>query len=270
MRCALLVIGVILAAVSSGAARPDPPATQPALDVPALIKQLDSDNVQRRDSAQKALLRAGPDDLKTIKAALAGKPSPEVAQRLRMVLELLDGGGQAVHGLKLNLESDRTAAKLDDTVALTVTLCNVTDKPIRVFVGDGGMNNTNIFACGGALRRVRGEGEKPAAGSLVKGNTIDFSSAPMARAAQVVTIEPLTVQKYECDLTLAQDAGKVFWRSRSHQVATMLPLAGDGKCRLRMLLEVGAGDDEHEWKGEVSSNDVVIDTGSGVATQPAR
>jgi len=124
-----------------------------AAGVEKLIAQLDNDDFETREAAFKKLVEIGAPAVPAMRKALeAGKAKPELAAKARRFLELFDGGGEAVNGLKLTLKADKETVKPGDALTFTALLVNTTDKPLKVYVGysTGGV----YFESGAAFRRL--------------------------------------------------------------------------------------------------------------------
>jgi RNA polymerase sigma factor (sigma-70 family) len=67
------------------------PAAAPRIPVSRLVADLDSDEFRVRESAARELARLGPQAEAALRAALAGKPSPELRKQAEALLEKLEG-----------------------------------------------------------------------------------------------------------------------------------------------------------------------------------
>ena len=141
------------------------PAAAPKADaarIARLIAALDSANFAERERATRELLALEGASLEPLRTALAAGPSAEFARRARAILDSLaiyEPGGEIVNGLKIRLTADRAVVKAGETIKLTTTLCNMTDKPLNVMVGYTPCGN--YFECGFGLRRVHSAPGKP-------------------------------------------------------------------------------------------------------------
>jgi len=126
---------------------------------------------------------------------LATGQSLEVKCRARAILDKLaiyEPGGDVVNGLKVRLTADRVILKPGEAVKLTTTLCNMTDKPLNVYVGY--THCGNYIECGSALRQAVPAPGKPAS-EIEPKCTVGFCGT--GTGPIYVTIAPKSAFTYE-------------------------------------------------------------------------
>jgi hypothetical protein len=164
-RClAFTVVAFGLFAVPGMARQPAAAPKADAARIARLIEALGSAEFAERERAGRELLALEDAAVEPLRKALAMKRGLEFTRRAEALLEALaihEPGGEVVKGLKLRLSADRTTVKPGETVTLTTTLCNMTDRPLNVKVGYTTCGN--YLECGAALRQDRPVPGKPAA-----------------------------------------------------------------------------------------------------------
>jgi hypothetical protein len=158
MRTHLAAIVTILTLSVGGATSQQPPAAAPtnAARIAALIESLDAASFAERERATRDLLALQGAALEPLHKALASGRALEFRRRAQSILNALaihEPGGEVVNGLKLRLTADRAAVKPGESIKLTTTLCNMTDRPLNVLVGYTTCGN--YLECGSALRCVK-------------------------------------------------------------------------------------------------------------------
>ena len=119
-----------------------------------LVQQLDSEDFDTREAASKKLLQAGKTVLPALKSGLAsGKHGPEFERRVQRLLALLDDLGVEVNGLRIGLAGDKQVLALGESITLTITVSNTSDKEQTLFLG----MNYNPFEKGTHLRLSSGD-----------------------------------------------------------------------------------------------------------------
>ena len=128
-------------------------APDPTVKIDPLIVQLDSEQFETREAAFKQLVAIGTPAVPAVRKALEVRnDSPELAAKARRFLELFDGGGETVNGLKITLKADKATLKPGEAITFTALLANMTDKPLKVYVG---YSTSGVrFESGAAFRRL--------------------------------------------------------------------------------------------------------------------
>ncbi len=241
-----------------------------AARIARLVEALDTAEFAERERAGRELLALEGAAVEPLRKALALKRGLEFTRRAQALLEALaihEPGGEVVKGLKLRLSADRTTVKPGESVTLTTTLCNMTDRPLNVRVGHTTCGN--YLECGSALRRAQPVPGKPAA-ELEPKCKVGFCGT--GAGPIYVTVPAKRALRFQTQATRLPD-----------QAAYKLGKAGffyleqkGGPDVLRVMLSVGPGDnlprparpglkgsgirptDEGApfWAGTIRSNDV--------------
>lgn len=241
----------------------DPPASKhpeggDALDVDALIDQLDSDDGTARERASEELARVGVQAAKALQRAAREHRSPEVRARAAAILDALDGGGPAVNGLKVFLSADRTSAQPGDRIVFITRIVNRTPETMNLYIGysTGGPD----FESGRALRSSPGgSGRSTAVGFC------GVSARPL-----FVTIPAGGEARFEAPATLGVDNGRPFLAFRWYRID--LDDASEVRFWLEHSVDSRQNSDQRQrvrrelensspycyWTGEIKSNVVKL------------
>jgi hypothetical protein len=244
-----------------------------------LIDDLDSPSFRVREAASKQLLALEAKAVEPLRRAAAGGKSLELvarAQQLLRKLAIFEPGGKVVSGLKLVLKADREAVKLGDTLILTTSLCNMTDKDMNVMVALSDLPHN--FAGGGALRNV-----VPPAGGKGAAAEMDLHLIESGGLGAEVrlhgihrTVPARSAVMYNTHATLMRQNGDLRYHLADKAVA-YLKVSDKGEHTLRMVFEgmtprpddpvrgirlsvpeiIGTGTARF-WEGTVRSNDVRV------------
>jgi hypothetical protein len=228
----------LLAALLPLAAQQPPlsPKETTAARIQRLLRELDAPRFAVRERAMKELRGLEEQALTPLKKALTAAPSCEVQRRVETLLKRLaiyEPGGEVVSGLKLRLTPDRETVKTGETLKLTTTLANMTEKPIAVFLGSS--TPGNAFSHGHALRRVAPAGPrgKDTAEFLPQ---VQHAGCGTGDYPLFATIPPTSVLRCEIAGTVIRKGGKTF-------LGLGQPVnVGGGKVEHFLLLETPAGE----------------------------
>jgi hypothetical protein len=270
-----LAAGLLAVLLPLAAAQPPAQRVGPAApDVRKLLDDLDSPRFAVRERATKALLRLREKALAPLKNALAAPRSAEFARRAQAILRQLaiyEPGGEISNGLKLCLTADRDSVKVGESLKLTTTLCNMTEKPLTVRVGYSYCGN--YFERGSTLRLVQPD---PKGKELLPQWQVGFCGT--GAYPLYVTVPPRSVLAYTT-------AGAVLRKDNKTYLGTgaggghhflLLETPADKLDTLRMALEVTPEENrglghyrksnlpvpavtpEACWNGKARSNDVRV------------
>lgn len=263
--CLLALMAIALFGMSAMSQPPSPDAAK----IARLITALESGRFVERERATRDLIVLEAVAIEPLRQALGSSRSLEFRRRAEAILETLaiyEAGGEIVNGLKVRLSADR--AKAGDSLKLTTTFCNMTDKPLNVMVGYTTCGN--YFECGAALRRVDLASGKPVeVEAKCQVGFCGTGAGPM-----YVTIAAKSVVRFETLVMAAQNQdGKKIYTLGSEKYFNFEPLPGEHN--VRMTLSVGATEntarstgkgagirpaDENApfWSGTIRSNDVAV------------
>jgi hypothetical protein len=272
----LLAAGLLAGAALLHAQQPPPAPAEPAdARIARLIADLDSKRFAVRERATRELMALKAEAIEPLEKALGQASSVEVLRRIRAILETLaiyQPGGDVVDGLKLRLTADRAAVKMGETVNLRTVLCNMTEKPLNVYIGYTYCGT--YFECGSALHR---------AAPVVKGKLLSDTPARCevgfcgtGAGPIYVTVQPKSLVGFHTPATLMEKNGKKGYALGKGRFFFLDSAGGDEA--VRMVLTVTPGDNVRRparpglkgsgirpakedalfWTGTLRSNDVRI------------
>lgn len=122
---------------------------------------------------------------------------PAVKDRVERIRQFV-GGGEVVDGLRVRLSLDKQAIRPGDTVHITTTLMNLTDKPMQLEVGY--TTSGNYFEAGSAFVNSFTTGSTGQAAPLKPASMLIGVCGTGAHAI-VKTIEPMATLSYTAPLT---------------------------------------------------------------------
>nr|HET7859077.1 hypothetical protein [Caldimonas sp.] len=139
-------------------------AQQPHSAVDLVLQRLGNRDAAAADAAMIDLIRGGPPNLPLLQRALAAAKEPACRTRIERALALCIVDAPIDNGLKVGLRADAKAVAPGDTVTLTATVCNVTDRPAALFLGMS--YSGNVLENGLALQQCDRDGKALAQGRL--------------------------------------------------------------------------------------------------------
>jgi hypothetical protein len=270
---------IVLAVTLFAAAPPLPitgqqsaaPARATAEQVARLIADLDSSRFVLRERATRELLALKAQAVGPLRKALGQGGSVEFVRRASAILDSLAvylPGGEAVNGLKLRLTADRDTVRMGETVKLTTALCNMTDKPLNVYIGYTYCGT--YLECGSALHRAAPAVKGKELGEVAPQCKVGFCGT--GAGPMYVTVPPKGLVTFQTPVTAVEMNGKDAYALGKRRFF-VLESAG-GIDAVRMVLTATPADnvlrgskgvavrpaDEHapSWTGAVRSNDVQI------------
>lgn len=152
---------------------------------------------EAREAAIKMLIANA--DLAETKLRALGTDDPEFMKRIAHVLQFV-GGGEVVDGLRIRLSLDKQTIRPGETVHVTTTLMNLTDKPMQIEVGY--TTSGNYFEAGSAFTNTFAPGSTGQAAPLKPASNLIGVCGTGAHAI-VKTIEPMSTLSYKAPLTYA-------------------------------------------------------------------
>ena len=242
----------------------------PPAGVEKLIAQLDNDDFETRESAFKKLVEIGAPAVPAMRKALEeSKEKVDLASKARRFLDLFDGGGETVNGLKITLKADKETVQAGEALTFTALLANMTDKPLKVYVGSS--NSGVAFEIGAAIHSLEKDPEDP--GKLIAREPKCLRGVCGTGSRELFeTIPALSAKAYVCEAQFGKDVGGLLI---GKQKMFHFPMAS--KYRLCLFMRVikemdheehglthllGQGRKEEAgvavWTGEVRSNEVNI------------
>src|SRR4051794_13568994 len=98
--------------------------------IDALIQGMDSDNMDKRQGCFAELAAIGVQARAALEDAAKNSPSFEVRTRAERLIKVCVPGGAVLNGARLSLTADKTTLSGPGSINLTVTLANLSDKPL--------------------------------------------------------------------------------------------------------------------------------------------
>lgn len=117
------------AALTAQAKAPDPGLVE------RTIAKLANADAKAAEATTVALIRGDQGSVPLLRAVLASRPAPAVRERAERALRICSIDAPIENGLKVGLQADQGALAAGKPIRLTSTLCNVTDRPIAVYLG---------------------------------------------------------------------------------------------------------------------------------------
>jgi hypothetical protein len=128
-----LYCAVVLPFVITSALRAEEKPDTKQID--ALIVCMDSDDLDTREAAFYKLAALGVPAREALERAVKGSDSLEVRTRATQLLNVCAPGGAVVNGMRLGLTADRTSITSTGEITFTVTVCNISVKPVAFYEG---------------------------------------------------------------------------------------------------------------------------------------
>lgn len=218
------------------------------------------------DAAMVDLIRGGPANVSVLKSVLAAAKEPACRARAERALALCVVDAPVANGLKIGLAADKKEIAPGQAVTLTATVCNVTDKPISLYLGMS--YSGNVLQNGLALQQCTAAGETLGQGRF---GSVGFCGTGAQRIVEV--LPPWSSKPFSLTATyrVEPDGKGVIQHDGPHLAVDYGFLAlADAKAGDTLRLRIGWTVDptkpdgftpkppENDWKGELRSNVVEL------------
>jgi hypothetical protein len=237
------------------------PAQKPGTAEELVIKRLTSPDAAAADAAMIDLMRGGIANVPVLKNALATCKDPGFRDRAERALAICAVDAPVDNGVKVGLRADHGEVKPGETVTFTATVCNVSDKPVALFLGMS--YSGNVLQNGLALQRRDGE--------QARFGSVGFCGT--GAQALVAQLPAWSSKEFTmpCEYRLQPKANDVITHPTPHLAMAWVflpvdPAVDGGKVKLRLHWEVDptkAGgmvkpDVKPDWKGTLASNTIEL------------
>lgn len=228
-----------------------------------VVRRLSNTDAAAADAAMADLIRGGPANVPVLQKVLATTKDAACRARAERALALCVVDAPVANGVKVGLAADRKEVAPGQAVKLTATVCNVTDKPIALFLGI----LDNALVSGAALQQCAADGAATGQAHYSGFGGCGFGAWPI-----VEVLPPWSTRQFVLSPTFrveTEDRG--FVRREGPRLESgmfILPLADaekGGTVRLRLAWTI---DPEQarpwdpsckaDWKGELRSNAIEL------------
>ena len=229
-----------------------------------VVRRLSNPDAAAADAAMVDLIRGGPSNVPVLQKVLATTKDAACRTRAERALALCVVDAPVANGVKVGLAAERKEVVPGQVVNLTATVCNVTDKPIALFVG----LLDNVLEDGTALQQCAADGAVLGQARFCGRAHCGFGLVPI-----VEVLPPWSSRQFVLRATYRVELDDEFFvRHDGPRLTTtgrfVLPLAdaeqGD-TVRLRLACtidpELAKALDPScnaDWKGELCSNAVEL------------
>jgi hypothetical protein len=251
-------------------------AQKPATADELVVRRLANPDAAAADAAMVDLIRGGTANAPVLQRVLAATKDAAVRARVERALTICKVDAPATNGLKVGLVADRRELVPGQAITLTATVCNVTDRPVALYLGMS--YSGNVLENGLALQQGATDG-----GTVAQSLFGRVGFCGTGAHAVVEVLPAWSSKQFALTATYREDSPPdgVIRHDGPHLAVAhaYLPLAMEPRARGEVRVRLGwtvdpkeikasgfprpAGDAKAtDWQGALRSNDVVLHIGS--------